>query len=161
MTFVQTEEGGRFDVGYNAMHYFKRERERGQKHSDGWRTGFLKAVNFGFVRLCRWMHFWNGGHLRSAPASRQGTKKRREKREKEYVSGSSSSSTYTRARKKGVTRCQHIGKIYDGTDVLWKCMNAAMLQRCPMLQFFNLIHNFCTTERTHVPTRTCYLMRIF
>ena len=28
MTFVQTEEGGRFDVGYNAMHYFKRERER-------------------------------------------------------------------------------------------------------------------------------------
>ena len=31
MTFVQTEEGGRFDVGYNAMHYFKREQEKEAK----------------------------------------------------------------------------------------------------------------------------------
>ena len=46
------------------MHYFKREREKEGKSIP---TGFLKAVNFGFVRLCRWMHFWNGGHLRSAP----------------------------------------------------------------------------------------------
>ena len=82
--------GTSFDGGFNEMHYTSRERER-----RGTSTGFLENVNFGFVRLCRWMHFWNGGHLRSAPRSRQGTKKRRENWEKEYVSGGSSSSLHT------------------------------------------------------------------
>ena len=98
MTFVQIEEGGRVltvDImkcitsTERKASSFSLYREEGFHNYILTLGGFLQAVNFGFVG--RGMHFWNGGHLRSAPSSRQGTKKRRENREKEYVSGTSSS----------------------------------------------------------------------
>ena len=87
------------------MHYTSREK---RKHPEDW-GGLLLPLDFFEVWIldlsethCRWMHFWNGGHLRSAPVSRQGTKKRRENWEKEYVSGSGykQKPTYNRSRKK-------------------------------------------------------------
>ena len=69
-------------------------REKSQKHLDQggastypdvmWHRGATFS-EFWISPTCRAMHFWNSGHLRSSPGSRQGDKKAGENREKEYV----------------------------------------------------------------------------
>ena len=68
-------------------------REKSQKHLDQGGASTYPDVmwhgatfsEFWISPTCRAMHFWNSGHLRSSPGSRQGDKKAGENREKEYV----------------------------------------------------------------------------